>query len=143
MNRCENKYTVKLKFINQKMLFYSFLGPFWCLFSAPGSPFGVLPNISFCHTNSLMDIYFHTKSQNKAIDGSPNIFNRCYFQISGIFYVYFSTSPPPDKRWKTASFCLIQNIDIVLTENAKNPFVAIILIVSLISFHYKVISMVD
>ena len=29
----------------------------------------------------------------------------------------------------------VENIDIVLTENAENPFVAIILIVSLISLH--------
>ena len=30
-----------------------------------------------------------------------------------------------------------ESIDIVLTENAENPFIAIILIVSLISMHYK------
>ena len=32
-------------------------------------------NIFPCRTDSLMGIYFHTKSQNKATYGSPDIFN--------------------------------------------------------------------
>ena len=51
---------------------------------------------------------------------------------------------PSDKRWKKCKFLFdsglglfeAEHIDIVLTENAENPFVAIILIVSLISLHY-------
>ena len=48
-----------------------------------------------------MGIYFFTKSQNKAIDGSPDIFNRCYFQISGIFMHAFQNGE------KSVSFCSI------------------------------------
>ena len=52
---------------------------------------------------------------------------------------------PSDKRWKKCKFLFdsglgrfaAENIDIVLTENAENPFIAIILIVSLISLRYK------
>ena len=65
--------------------FWSFLEPFLALMSL----FGALPNICFYHTNSLMGIYFHTKCQNKAINGCLDIFNTCYSQISGIFYVRF------------------------------------------------------
>ena len=43
-----------------------------------------------------MSIYFHTESQNKAIDGSPDIFNRYYSQISGIFSICLSP-PSPEK----------------------------------------------
>lgn len=48
-----------------------------------------------------MGIYFFTKSQNKAIDGSPDIFNRCYSQISGIFMHAFQNGE------KSVSFCSI------------------------------------
>ena len=81
-------------------VFGSFLAPF----SVAGSLYGVLPNISFYHADSLMSISFLTKSQNKAIDGSPGIFNRCYSQISGIFYVCFSN--PQTKGEKGVKFCL-------------------------------------
>ena len=51
---------------------------------------------------------------------------------------------PPDKRWEKWALLFdsglglfdAENIGVVLKENAESPFVAIILIVSLVSLHY-------
>ena len=91
----------KLNLNNQKNTILFIFGSFLAPFSVPATPFGVLPNTYFCHKDSLMGIYFFTKSQNKAIDGSPDLFNRCYSQISGIFMHAFQ------KGEKSVSFCSI------------------------------------
>ena len=111
---------IKLKFNNQMMLFLSF----WLLFVIQ-IPYGYI-------------LSYHTKSQNEATDGSPDILNRASFQIPSIFYKYLST--PLTKGEKKRNFLLglgsfhAENIDITLTETAKTSFVAIILIVNLIVY---------
>ena len=86
----------------------------------------------FCHTDFLMSMYFHTKRQNKAMGDSPDIFDRCYYQISSIFYVSLSIPLTKDKKAELL-FDLdlglfdAENIDIALTETAETSFVASIL----------------
>ena len=76
---------IKLKFNNQMMLFLSF----WLLFVIQ-IPYGYI-------------LSYHTKSQNEATDGSPDILNRASSQILSIFYKYLST--PLTKGEKSGTFC--------------------------------------
>lgn len=84
--------------------------------------------MSFWHSDSLLDISLHIKSQNKAIDGSADIFNRCYSQISVIFYVWWLTHRCPDKWWTKWMFLFnlglgyfdAENIDIGITEKERS-----------------------
>ena len=66
---------------NPKSAIFVIVGPFL----GPRAPFGVLPEKSFGDTNSLTGIYPHAKNQNKTMGGYPDIFNRSYPQIVGIF----------------------------------------------------------
>ena len=92
-------------------MLFSLLGSFWCLFQ-PQSPHLEFYQTSFCHTTSLMSIYFHTKSQSKAVNGCPDI-NRYYSQISGIFHVRFLT---PQTKGEESVSCLIQAWDILMLK---------------------------
>ena len=72
--------------------------------------FGILPNLSFCHTDSLIGICFCIKSQNKATDGFPDIFNTCY-SVS-FMYAY----QPLTKGEKSGRYCLIYAWDILMLK---------------------------
>ena len=71
-----------------------------------------------------------TKCQNKGIDDSPDIFNRCNSQICRIFLCMLINPPSPTLLFDLGLGVIdAENIDVALTKNAKTFFVAINLIV--------------
>ena len=106
----------------------------------PGSPFEVYPKKPFCDTRFPMGIYVHIKNQNSLFGASPDIFSRCYSQISGISGTMIKPPGKMREEWKLLfgldlGFFEAESIDTALEENAETVFVAFILIGNLSILH--------
>ena len=121
---------------------FGHFGPFLAPFLALGPLFGVSQNFFFLWYKFLDGYILPYKSS----EWNNLMLSRYLKKMLSLNFLCFlcMVVNPPDKRWEKWALLFdsglglfdAENIGVVLKENAESPFVAIILIVSLVSLHY-------